>query len=181
MAYGKLAEGDRIWDSATDGDISSADMNELHDQLKAMMGPRKYDLTMSATDVLGDTGAWDNQGNANETIVFPIPLYSGQVVTEIELYVSGAAGSTAGTAQLAYGARGAAMTKVDLTGCSAADNFWDTGGVGTLVVLTSTSAGHAQLPKTIADDNIYYLLINGPTNASDARLYDVQITAQFGN
>ncbi len=181
-------EGNRI-QTFNSGSLVPHDtfMNEFQDQVRAMTGPRKYDLTLNGQGAgLSGTswawnhagGFWDNASSANELLSFPIMLYAGQVITEIEIQISGAVGSTAGAADFAYGARGIAQTTAALTG--ATGNFWDTGGVGTLSILTSTSA-HAQLPKTVADDALYYIYIAGPTNASAARIYDVQVAAQFGN
>lgn len=191
MAYGKLAEGDRIWDSATDGDVASADFNELHDQLKAMLGPRQYNLTADGGPgaVPGSaayfrwqyaTGDWisDAGSAANAGIKFPITLYAGQVITDIRVRISGAVGALNGTAVLAYGASEAALTTTALVG--ATGNFWDTGGsaVGNAISLTLSAA---PLPLTVADDSQYFLYLVGPSNVTTSEIWDVQITAQFGN
>ena len=48
MAYDKLADGNRVYTAVSDNNISSADINELQDQLKEMLGPRPQAAMLSA-------------------------------------------------------------------------------------------------------------------------------------
>jgi hypothetical protein len=55
MAYGKLAEGNRIWDASLDLGIYFEDDNELNDQLRAMLGPREGEKIVEVGVVVSGT------------------------------------------------------------------------------------------------------------------------------
>jgi hypothetical protein len=104
--------------------------------------------------------------------MFHLPVYVGQKITEVSVYVSGESGALNGELQLVYGVRGSASpTVVNIdTG-----NFWDTGGVTIKLASTIT-------PTIIVQDYYhYYVRAKAPSNALEGRIHGVDFEAQFGN
>jgi hypothetical protein len=202
MAYGKLAEGARPWDSAKNGAVNFEDANELADQLKGMLGPRQYVLfpygfqdsgngAWNAWEFIFDVAGVDHRyhrcanvgGAANQIIWFPLRVYAGQVITEIEVaYAGDSAAAQNGGFHLRYGERGA--DNDDLSKSITAASPWNTGGANWANKVIDT-VSNAPLPLTVLDDYYYAIRIEsaddtgggGKTNL----IFDVRVTLQFGN
>jgi len=179
MAYGKLAEGDRIWDSSKDLGIYFEDFNEINDQLKAMLGPLTVAVPMASAewDKSGAVdyyyrkalGWWAWQSVNAAAIVFPLgTLRTGQVITAIDVTTRGAA---VGGGIILYRQPIATPAAPTSTGTWAANPF-NTGGAD------QTKSATGGLPHTVLTDFEYYIEIT--TSAGAQYIHGIEYTVQFG-
>ena len=191
MAYDKLCEGNRVYDAATGGRIYAADLDEVQDQLKAMLGPRWVNLTFSPTYDDPDSTDWYvvvgnekylTSSTSGDSIIWPIKLPVGCVITGVEVEVTGHTDSINGyLALLGYGVGdnlgGSDVLIEDEDITNGVTNVFDTGGTAYSNVVTySTLSG----PITIVDDVIYYIQA-APTSAHEVRIWNVKVQYQYGN
>lgn len=180
MAYGKLAEGDRPFDAANNIDASPDDINEIQDQLKAMIGPREINVFH-----LVDKGGWaltelpTRKVLANTDglyVYFHLPVYAGQKITEIHTTIEASISGTAGDLELwrrpmtpVAGAMVAAALVTEVDG-----DMWDglTNG-------DATEVDHTGLSYTIAAGHHYFLRAESRTG--NCTIHEMAIVAQFGN
>lgn len=189
MAYDKLAEGNRPFDAVEDGDVDDRDINELMDQLKAMLGPNDYQIGLA-----GISGADWTEEEANDPPrisdsvgaggILIIQLYpkQGMKIVEMNLMLGGlAAGTEAnkGAIELvrcSIGDGTAAATVASFTPDDGND-VWARGGAGTHIENWPT------INHTVAKDYTYHLKIKatGDGGGAECYFYGGVMNCQFGN
>ena len=188
MAYGKLAEGDRIWDSATDGDIASADMNELHDQLKGMLGPLEYmvPLCMGQAVVTDDSTAneWAYESterwagpSTGKYLYLPIPLREGLELKEVHTVINGNVANTGGTIIVKKKLIGTTTTVSTVANIDTSDAF----AVGANTLKSAT--GLSEVVSNAAGTGARYYVEYKASTAITGTCYveSLYYIAQFGN
>lgn len=191
MPYANLVEGDRIWDSATDGTIYAADFNELMDQLKAALSPRVvsvplaagYDAnTIDAVDDasnewhlngVADPPYWLDDATEDSVLVIPFQVHDDWIITQVKVWINHAVGSPlGGSMSLVKWDHSTGLTLVlDIT--NGTTNPWDVDGVVTAYERTAqaiTVDGNAQYG---------FRFIAPSTDCADAKVLQVQFTRQI--
>jgi hypothetical protein len=166
MPYGELCEGDRVF-TAVAGPAASADINEIQDQVKTMLGPHwqsilrygqiRYNATAVATPYWDWSNLWWDLGATGECQL-QIPIHSGQKLTDIKLTLYHSAGDSAGGTSILYsqstipvaGAMAARTSKLDL------GDIWNAGGATTYYEHTETG-----LALVAGDNEDWYLSFIG--------------------
>lgn len=161
MAYGELAEGDRVYDAAENLDVDDRDLNELQDQLAALLGPRDIVLPLVSHPGGGswvwnednDPPRWEETAAGNDILHISMPVHEGMVIDTVILLLGGNADGgevpdgeiTIYRAQVTDATSKAAIKNLDIT------DPWALGGNGPLKTI------FAGLALTIAADYIYWL------------------------
>jgi hypothetical protein len=196
MAYGKLAEGNRVLDFVNSSYHDAADFNEIEDQLKVMCGPRWISCfpPVIAEPTAHGAGLWDVKAyletnftmvlehttSSSDLIYSPMPgLRVGEKITGIEVVYSGDTSITpSSTVSFVYQERGndAAYVETQLF------STYSTANAGALwadkVIVTYTAS---PLPLVIQDNYHYMFWIYSPAQAYDVRIFDLRVRTQFGN
>lgn len=185
MPYGKLCEGNRVF-TAANGLADPADINEVQDQEKAMLGPRII-RGFPAQMFGGDnwTAGWYQDIIANgcsicnaagAEMILHFPLRNGEKVTAATAVVSGT--QNGGSIVLAYAKIGAAASTQDIT--AGAANPYATGVDNFANAVTYTYSATTYIIGGITADYIVMRFL-GPGGTGIASLWDAYLTAQFGN
>jgi hypothetical protein len=181
MAYPKLTEGNRVFAAGSGVTASTADILELQDQLKVMLGPREFALTFFA---FPDTSCWSwgapgwvSDGVNGDNLFFPLTQYAGQKLTEVHFTIEVVANGANGDLVLARRTRtpvAGAMPAVDIVATIDAD-IWNG-----LANNTATEMNYTGLSYTLAANYDYWLAI-GAKAGTVCTVHEAMATAQFGN
>jgi hypothetical protein len=184
MAYPKLAEGDRVFAAGSGVTASTADILELQDQLKTMLGPREFGLTYwgeadSAEWTYDWTnGYWVSSGGAGpDNVLFKLPLYAGQKLTEIHFTIEVATNGAGGDLLLqrrsrtpTAGSMGAPSTVATIDA-----DIWNG-----LTDNYATEMNYTGLSYVLAANYNYWLLLAARAGVV-CKVHEAAIKAQFGN
>ena len=170
MPYGELCEGDRVF-TAVAGPAASADINEIQDQLKTMLGPRKYSIPLMMYNDLGSDWAIDdeNGGNpmrweeethtASSLLFVPVLLPAGCTITAVTAYIKGAATATGGDISLFRQKSDGSATRVLVQAIDATDPWAHD------AITEKTASGMTHVVDS--DYNYYILFSNATANIVD--------------
>ena len=153
---GNLYDGDRVFDAVADTDASSTSINELQDQLaammpqlKAMIGPWEQSLLGLAQPESGwakdngsSTWSYDGATYPGDRIQWPLPFFAGQILKEVYLTREVVTNGTTGDLKLLWRTKtpsGGAMPAYGNTTLQA--NVWNgiTNNYATLLSITGLS------------------------------------------
>lgn len=190
----KLTEGNRIWTAAAAANVSSANDNELQDQLIAVVEEQEQSLMFMAAL----TGTWENfegsnemgirhpsGGSANEEAIFAVPLRVGQKITDIIVVASNAGAGSGGN-----GGSIKLRRKLQLTAVATGDNTYsdvtdgDIGGANPFAIAAPNN--YEPFTKTVGHVIVagytYAIVVQSSGDATYAiGIVDVIVKSQMGN
>lgn len=184
--YGKLAEGARPADAVYNTAVSAAHINELQDQLKAMLGPlaEAADLTsFIRNDSSESETAWTYVGGVDPPVlrygsgtagvrIGLGPMRAGTKITACAVVMKGDV--TGGSVNLYANLISAAGSAKTAIGTWAADP-WNTSGAWTVKAATGV------LPYTVVANTNVWLSVVRPGGGAVGDVLGVYYTRQMGN